>query len=125
MFKERSLSAAALLSALVLSGACGTSAGSSALPGGDAGRGKEAIARYACGACHTIPGIEGANAVVGPPLSGIAVRKTLGGHLENTPANMVKWIQHPQQIDPKNVMPELGVTEQDAKDITAYLYTLK
>ncbi|HEY3886003.1 MAG TPA: c-type cytochrome [Vicinamibacterales bacterium] len=117
---------AAVLSALVLSGACGTSAGSSsALPSGNAERGKEAIARYACGACHTIPGIDGANAVVGPPLSGIAVRKTLGGHLENTPANMVKWIQHPQRIDPKNVMPELGVTDQDAKDITAFLYTLK
>lgn len=106
---------------------CGTSPAkqASAIEGGDAERGKAAIARYGCPACHTIPGIEGATAMVGPPLTQIAVRQYLGGHLQNTPANMVRWIQHPQQIDPKNAMPELGVTDADAKDIVAYLYTLK
>jgi len=49
----------------------------------------------------------------------------LGGHLTNTPGNMMKWIQHPQAIDPKNAMPELGVTDQDVKDIAAFLYTLR
>ena len=63
--------------------------------------------------------------MVGPPLTQIAIRQYLGGHLQNTPQNMVRWIQHPQQIDPKNAMPELGVTDADAKDIVAYLYTLK
>lgn len=93
---------------------------------GDPARGKTAIAKYGCPLCHTIPGIEGATAVVGPPLDHVATRPLLGGgHIPNTPENMVKWIQHPQQIDPKNVMPELGVTDADARDIAAYLYTLK
>lgn len=96
-----------------------------ALTGGSVDRGKSAIGRYGCGACHTIPGIAGAEATVGPPLSNIAVRGYLGGHLANSPDNMMKWIQHPQQVDPKVVMPEMGVTEQDARDITAYLYTLR
>lgn len=113
--------------AAIAATACGQSRGqqASAIAGGDAERGKTAIARYGCPACHTIPGIEGANAMVGPPLTQIAIRQYLGGHLQNTPQNMVRWIQHPQQIDPKNAMPELGVTDADAKDITAYLYTLK
>ena len=37
----------------------------------------------------------------------------------------MRWIKHPQQIDPKNVMPDMGVNDQDARDITAYLYTLR
>ena len=95
------------------------------LTGGDPERGKAAIARYGCGGCHTIPGIDGATATVGPPLSNIASRQTLGGHLTNTPDNMKLWIRNPQKIDPKNVMPDMGVTEAEAADITAYLYTLK
>jgi cytochrome c oxidase assembly factor CtaG/cytochrome c2 len=95
------------------------------LTGGSVERGRSAIGKYGCAACHTIPGIEGASATVGPPLNNIAVRGFLGGHLPNTPDNMMKWIQHPQAVDPKNAMPELGITDQDARDIAAYLYTLR
>jgi cytochrome c len=95
------------------------------LTGGDPSRGRTAIGKYGCGSCHFIPGVEGATATVGPPLDNIALRATLGGHLTNTPDNMKLWIQNPQKIDPKNVMPDMGITDQDAKDITAYLYTLK
>lgn len=95
------------------------------ITGGDPERGKAAINKYGCGGCHTIPGIDGATATVGPPLNNIASRQTLGGHLSNTPDNMKLWIRNPQKIDPKNVMPDMDVTEEDARDITAYLYTLK
>ena len=95
------------------------------LTGGNVERGRSAIGKYGCAACHTIPGIEGATATVGPPLNNIAVRGFLGGHLPNTPGNMMKWIQHPQAVDPKNVMPDLGITDQDARDVAAYLYTLR
>jgi len=95
------------------------------LTGGDPGKGMVAIDKYGCGGCHTIPGVTGATATVGPPLTNIASRGVLGGHLTNTPEHMERWIKQPQLIDPKNVMPDLGVTDQDAKDITAYLYTLR
>jgi cytochrome c1 len=95
------------------------------LTGGDPGKGMIAIDKYGCAGCHTIPGVAGADATVGPPLTNIASRSVLGGHLTNTPDNMMLWIKHPQQIDPKNVMPDMGVTDQDARDITAYLYTLR
>jgi putative membrane protein len=95
------------------------------ITGGNVARGVPAIGKYGCAACHTIPGIETATATVGPPLTQVALRQYLGGHLNNNPGNMIKWIQHPQLVDPKNAMPEMGVTDQDAKDIAAYLYTLR
>jgi putative membrane protein len=95
------------------------------MTGGNVARGVPAIGKYGCAACHTIPGIETATATVGPPLTQVAIRQYLGGHLTNSPANMIKWIQHPQLIDPKNAMPDLGVTDRDARDIAAYLYTLR
>jgi cytochrome c len=38
---------------------------------------------------------------------------------------MVRWIQNPQTVDDKTAMPNLGVSARDARDIAAYLYTLK
>jgi cytochrome c2 len=112
---------------LLVSSACSSPAVREAetLTGGSVTRGRSAVGRYGCAACHTIPGIDGATANVGPPLDNVALRPFLGGHLPNTPDNMVRWIQHPQSIDPKNVMPKLGVTDQDARDLTAFLYTLR
>jgi cytochrome c2 len=95
------------------------------LTGGDPGKGMADIDKYGCGGCHMIPGVEGANATVGPSLASIAGRPTLAGQLPNTPDNMRKWIQKPQSVNPKTVMPDMGVTDADARDISAYLYTLK
>ena len=117
---------AALLLAVV-SGACASKVRQEAaeLTGGDPDRGVTAIGRYGCAACHTIPGIRRADGEVGPPLDRIAGRYFLAGHLQNTPANMVRWIQHPQQVEKGTAMPEMGVTDSDARDIAAYLYTLR
>jgi cytochrome c1 len=111
----------------VLTSACDDSVRQEAarLTGGDPDRGVSAIGTYGCGSCHTIPGVRGATAMVGPPLSQIARRSYLAGQLPNTPANMVRWIQHPRQVEPGTAMPEMNVTEQDAKDIAAYLYGLR
>ena len=92
--------------------------------GGDAGRGRELIRTYGCGACHTIPGVAGADATVGPNLQGIATRAYIAGVLPNQPQNMMQWIMNPPGVDPKTAMPNLRVTARDARDIAAYLYTL-
>lgn len=94
------------------------------MTGGEPARGAAAIEKYGCGACHTIPGVRGANGLVGPPLGGIANRLFIAGRLENRPSNLMLWIQHPQHIEARTVMPEMGVTTGDARDIAAYLYTL-
>ena len=70
---------ALVLVAAALLGGCRPSATSEAamITGGDIERGQSAIGKYGCAACHTIPGIHGANATVGPPLDRIAVRSYL------------------------------------------------
>jgi cytochrome c len=97
----------------------------SVITGGDAGRGREAIRRYGCTTCHSIPGVPGAVGTVGPPLDKMARRTYVAGRLENTPGNLQRFIRHPQEVDPPNAMPDVGVTEPDGRDIAAYLYTLK
>lgn len=96
-----------------------------ALTGGDPFRGRELIRGYGCDSCHTIPGVETADATVGPPLTNVARRLYLAGHIQNTPENMMRWIQHPHELDRQTAMPEMGVSERDSRDITAYLYTLR
>ncbi|MET3441531.1 mono/diheme cytochrome c family protein [Variovorax paradoxus] len=104
----------------------GTAAGTAPVRvGGDADRGKRALSQYACSACHTIPGVTSSSPHVGPPLAGIAGRSLIAGKLANTPDNMVRWLRHTKEVDPLTAMPELGVTEQDARDIAAYLATLR
>jgi cytochrome c len=88
-------------------------------------RGKNAIEHYGCPTCHTIPGIRGANGLVGPSLDRIASRTYIAGVLQNTHTNMLKWIQDPPSIDNKTAMPKLQVSDTEARDIAAYLYTLK
>jgi cytochrome c len=92
--------------------------------GGDPERGKVAIKKYACGACHIIPGIEGAVGRESHPLFGFANRGDIAETVVNTPDNLVRWIQRPTEIRPRTRMPIMGVSEQEAKDIAAYLYTL-
>lgn len=95
------------------------------MTGGSPLRGRETIRSYGCMSCHSIPGVQGATARVGPPLSGIASRSYIAGVLSNTPDHMIEWLRNPPGIDSKTAMPNMNVTERDARDIAAYLYTLK
>jgi cytochrome c len=107
--------------------ACGNRAEreAAALTGGDPGHGKDLIRHYGCYTCHTIPGVPGAVAHVGPSLDQLAKRVYIAGKLGNSPENLSIWIRNPPGVDPKTAMPNLGVTEADARDIESYLYSLK
>lgn len=96
-----------------------------ALTGGDVNAGRAALKTFGCDSCHTIPGIVDARGLVGPPLAQIANRIYIGGVLANTPDNLVLWIRDPPGVDPRTAMPNLGIDETVARDIAAYLYTLK
>jgi cytochrome c len=87
-------------------------------------RGAELIARYGCGSCHTIPGVDRANGLVGPPLTRFGARSYIAGELPNNVGNLQRWISDPQAVEPGTAMPDLGVDAIDAEDIAAYLYTL-
>jgi cytochrome c2 len=95
------------------------------MTGGDPARGPDLMRKYGCQSCHTIPGVVGADGLVGPPLAGIASRSYIGGVLPNAPDNMLRWIRDPKAVDPLTAMPNTGVTASDARHIVAYLYTLR
>lgn len=118
------MGASSLLLAL-LSG-CGSTDAASIVSGiGDPHHGAALIRATGCGSCHIVPGINDANGLVGPPLTQMALRVYIAGVLRNTPANMVHWLRSPQSVVPGNAMPDLGLSEGDARDIAAYLYTLQ
>jgi len=94
------------------------------VPNGDADRGRQAIAEYGCGSCHTVPGITRADATVGPPLTAWAERASIAGEFPNRPEYLVAWIHDPQAMLPGSIMPNTGVSVETAQDIAAYLYTL-
>jgi cytochrome c2 len=96
-----------------------------AVEGGNPDRGKQAIEMYGCGSCHMIPGVRDAIGTVGPPLIMWSRRTYIAGEVPNTPDDLVRWIETPQAIEPGTAMPNLGVTEGHARDIAAYLYTIK
>ena len=94
-----------------------------ATTGGDPRRGEAMFIQYGCGSCHALKNVRNATGAVGPPLDGVALRVIIGGHLNNTPANIQAWIRHPRAIAPGTAMPDLNVGQEDARDITAFLYT--
>jgi cytochrome c len=84
--------------------------------------GRRAIIRYGCGGCHVIPGIRHATGRVGPQLTGFRDQMYIAGVLPNVPENLVRWIQNPQHFNPQSAMPNLQISEEEARKIAAYLY---
>lgn len=91
-------------------------------PGGDPQAGAQSIRYYGCGSCHQIPGIQGANAYVGPPLEHFDRRHYIAGKLPNTTDNLIIWLMNPQSVEPGTAMPDMGLNEMEARNIAAYLY---
>lgn len=92
---------------------------------GDPQKGASDIEKIGCGSCHTIPGIAGARGLVGPPLTTMGRRIYIAGLLRNTPANIATWLRDPQKIVPGNAMPNMHLTDDQTRDIAAYLTTLR
>ena len=95
-----------------------------ALGQGDAVNGRRLLASKGCVACHRIAGVAPQGSTVGPALGGADKNSYIAGILPNTRENMVRWIMHPRQVHPASAMPELGVSEQEAADMAAYLHRL-
>ena len=93
--------------------------------GGDPARGVQTIQRAGCGSCHVIPGVAGAHGLAAAPLLWFSRRTFIAGEVPNTPDNLVRWILSPQGIEPHTAMPNVGLSDQQARDVAAYLFTLR
>lgn len=109
--------------------ACDSGQSSSALPAGQSAgnitRGKNLLAQYQCGACHLIPDVPVARGIAGPPLGDFGRRSYIAGHIPNTAELLAQWIVNPRSLVPNTTMPSMGVSADDARDMAAYLHTLR
>jgi len=121
--KRRGLVLLALSLPIGFVGACGGS-GRTPTPvvvGGSPDVGKREIAEHGCGSCHDIPGVKGADGLVGPPLTKFGRRSYIAGELNNTPDNLIRWLRDPQGVEPGTDMPDVGLSAVEARNIAAYL----
>ncbi len=94
-------------------------------PIGSPAHGEALIAEKGCGGCHMIPGILGADGLVGPPLTMMGRRVFVAGLLRNTQQNLAAWVLDPQSIVPGVAMPSTNLTPAEALDVAAYLETIR
>ena len=105
---------------LMLAG-CGGSEGDL----GDPRAGQLIIAQQACGACHHIPGIDGAQGTAASPLDHFASQPKIAGVLPNTPAALERFLLAPETVVKDGAMPNMALSQAQARQIAAYLSTLK
>ncbi len=95
-----------------------------AVPLADPERGKLAIERVGCGACHTIEGIGWPQGKVGPALAGVQQRGLIAGRLPNRPDVLAAFVRNAPALIPDTAMPAMPLTEREARDVAAYLYEI-
>lgn len=96
-----------------------------AVSGADVARGRQALERFDCAVCHVIPGVTGTPGHVGPSLAHYSRRTYLAGKFPRDPALLARWIMDPPALAPRTAMPATGVSEAEARDMAAYLLTLR
>lgn len=94
-----------------------------AMPVADAERGRRAMARAGCGACHDIPGVW-PRGQVAASLSGIAGQALISGRLPNRPDTLAAFIRNAPAYAPDAGMPAMNLSQSEARDAAAYLYSL-
>jgi cytochrome c1 len=91
---------------------------------GSPAAGQRLLIEKGCGGCHTVTGIPGASGVAGPNLTNVGLRPTLAGDsVPNSPDTMVAWLMDPAAVKPGARMPRTGLTQQEARDLTAFLFS--
>ena len=119
------LTTGALLCAAVLASGCAKEEPASRVVGGDPERGRLLVQQYQCAACHFIPEVQGPNGDAGPSLQYMGRLSYIAGSIPNQPENMIRFLQNPPAVKPGTLMPALGITDDEARHMAAFMYSLK
>lgn len=92
--------------------------------GGNVARGEDLVRSHGCVACHSVPGMASVQDGYGPNLDGFANNRLIAGAVDNDPDTLIQFLMAPQSMVPGSAMPTLGLTEDEARDIASWLYTL-
>lgn len=116
---------AALLACAALASACARQDPPSRVDGGDPERGRLLVQQYQCAACHFIPEVQGTGGDAGPSLQYMGRLSYIAGSIPNQPENMIRFLQNPPAVKPGTLMPALGITDDEARHMAAFMYTLR
>jgi cytochrome c oxidase subunit 2 len=90
-------------------------------------RGEQVFLQNTCVNCHTIRGLPTAQGRIGPDLTHLGSRTTLGtGVVTNTAATLQQWIRNASAVKPGVLMPPYqSLTPADLNALVVYLESLK
>ncbi|MES2841328.1 MAG: c-type cytochrome [Pseudomonadota bacterium] len=91
----------------------------------DAAKGRLLVTEKGCVACHTFPDVKWPRGGLGPSLHDFARQGLIAGRLPNQPGVLMQFVRNAPGLVPGTAMPAITMTDQEARDVTAYLLTLK
>lgn len=95
------------------------------LDSSDTARGRQLVIAQGCAACHSFPDVRFPRGGLGPPLDGFADQGLIAGRLPNQPGHLIRFIRNAPAYVPEGAMPAVPMSDQDARDVAAYLLTLR
>ncbi|MCR5864141.1 MAG: c-type cytochrome [Aquincola tertiaricarbonis] len=117
-------SRALLLACAALAGCDGPPDRTPALGDADVQRGRQLVAQHGCTACHAFPDVPWPRGRLGPSLEGFGRQGLIAGQLPNQPGVLMAFIRNAPELVPGTAMPAFPMSDQDARDVTAYLVQL-
>jgi cytochrome c2 len=94
------------------------------LTGGNPESGRKKLVQHSCGTCHIISGVPNANGTTGPSLEYWSRRSKFLDNRPNTPENLEQWLEHSSRFKPGTGMPDMDVSPEDSRDMSAYLFSI-
>ncbi len=83
------------------------------------------VTEKGCVACHTFPDVKWPRGGLGPSLQDFARQGLIAGRLPNQPGVLMQFVRNAPGLVPGTAMPAISMTDQEARDVTAYLLTLQ
>lgn len=91
----------------------------------DVATGRRLVTDKGCVACHTFPDVKWPRGGLGPSLHGFARQGLIAGQLPNQPGVLMQFVRNAPGLVPGTAMPAITMSDQEARDVTAYLLTLQ
>ena len=91
----------------------------------DRERGRKLVMLRGCTACHTFPDVPWPRGRLGPSLENFGRQGLIAGKLPNQPGVLMQFVRNAPALVPGTAMPAFPMSDQDARDVTAYLLQLQ
>jgi cytochrome c1 len=91
----------------------------------DLGNGRRLVVDKGCAACHTFPDVAWPRGGLGPDLHNFGSQGLIAGQLPNQPGVLMQFVRNAPAYVPGTAMPAIPMSDQESRDVTAYLLQLR